>query len=294
MERMLDLITKRECDFLTYLDQYHGQRIVVCGAAAGGERICALLKKKGIKNFTVAVEKRYFHEGQVVYGRKVESFESVMKGIDDKCDIIIAFRLYGRGRQKAKREELLAPYMDKIDKIWDGDYYSGVITEEGKSAVVSFAYYENYERELQRVYESLADDRSREVMVSYVRQRITGDYKYSDGMLSPVQYFEEGIISLGTNEVMVDCGGFPLSGEGDAGYFLDHTGEGSYVYLLEPDEGNMEISKERLKKRKSQIYFVSAAAWNEETELSFNAGRGGNSDITDELGGANSAGDYHR
>ena len=81
MERMLDLITKRECDFLTYLDQYHGQRIVVCGAAAGGERICALLKKKGIKNFTVAVEKRYFHEGQVVYGRKVESFESVMKGI---------------------------------------------------------------------------------------------------------------------------------------------------------------------------------------------------------------------
>ena len=100
-----------------------------------------------------------------------------------------------------------------------------------------------------------------------------------------MQYFEEDIISLGTNEVMVDCGGFPLSGEGDAGYFLNRSGKNSYVYLLEPDEGNMKIAKDRLKRKKTAIQFVLGAAWDEASELNFNSGRGANSGMAEDDSG---------
>ncbi len=127
------------------------------------------------------------------------------------------------------------------------------------------------------LYQSMADQESRQVMLDVVRYRLTADPKYMQGYRVRLkdQYFEDFMAYK--SEIFVDAGGF----DGDTTEeFCRRYPDYRKVYLFEPSLTNMEAAQVRLASF-NNIKFLKIGLSDKEEVLHFNPDAGSASAVTD-------------
>jgi hypothetical protein len=133
----------------------------------------------------------------------------------------------------------------------------------------------------EQVYAALADDRSKDLLVDLVNCKLTGDNAPILKTRTHDQYFDAGIVKLGSDEVFVDAGAFT----GDTvDAFVKHSG-GAYerIVALEPDPANHAILSAHVASQGlARVYLRRLGAWDRPETLSFSEEQEGVSRIADE------------
>lgn len=120
-------------------------------------------------------------------------------------------------------------------------------------------------QEYSHIYESLQDDKSKELFMKMILYRLTYDCKmHEDNATKYAHYFDEDIFSLGNEEIFVDCGGY----NGDTLEVVKNLTGNNYkkYYLFEPDKELISIAKQ---KGDDRDVFINKGVWNCETTLYF-------------------------
>jgi FkbM family methyltransferase len=127
------------------------------------------------------------------------------------------------------------------------------------------------------LYESMADQASRQTLLDVVRYRMTADVKYMRGYRVRLieQYFED-FLEL-DDEVFVDAGGY--DGDTTEEFCRRYPGYRK-VFLFEPSVSNMQAAKARLASQ-GNIEFLTVGLSDEEGKLSFNPDGGSASAVSD-------------
>mgnify|MGYP005797614781 CR=1 FL=1 len=124
--------------------------------------------------------------------------------------------------------------------------------------------------EIEKAYQMLADEKSKDVYEKVMRYRCTGDMSFLDGISDKevYQYFEPGLIHLDDHEIFVDCGAY----DGDTLQRFQELTDAKFsgYYLFEPDESVYKRLRQAVMKiGKSNIYISSTGCWSEKAELHF-------------------------
>ena len=132
--------------------------------------------------------------------------------------------------------------------------------------------------EYYQIYMNLADNKSKEIFMKVILFRLTYDPRMhcENATLYP-HYFDADIVSLGTEEVFVDCGGYV----GDTLEEFKKITNNNFkkYYLFEPDKKLIEIAKE---KGDDRVTYINKGVWKEETSLFFKEETApGNGTLTD-------------
>jgi FkbM family methyltransferase len=185
-----------------------------------------------------------------------------------------------------KLEEWRHRLDDFVVLISCSEYFSihSQLVESGVSAANIFFcgltdYYEDgfgdYEylslnrQKIEKLYYLLADEKSKDVLVSVLNFRITKSIKYLEGIFSTEQYFEPGIIELAENEVFLDLGAF----DGDTIIEFHKRTHGKYKQIIafEPDGANYKelIANIANINKNSKINCLNIGTWNKKGILKF-------------------------
>ena len=103
-------------------------------------------------------------------------------------------------------------------------------------------YSEAEKAQLENVKRYLADEKSREIIDFIIRKRDCGDCRFEE-ICEDDQYFVEGIIHLGPNEVFVDGGAFV--GDTVERIIAETGNHFAKMYALEPDKDNHRTLQEK-------------------------------------------------
>lgn len=127
-----------------------------------------------------------------------------------------------------------------------------------------------------RVFEYLADDKSREVFTDVIKYKITGDIKYLKSCETPPEEAFIDILKPLPGEVYVDLGAY----DGDTvKEYLKYAEEPAKIYAVEPDKRNYRKLCNNVADI-SCVETINAAAWNSDCEIlmSKNSGRQSHAD----------------
>lgn len=206
-----------------------------------------------------------FVRGHYFKGHLVHSLSQIEALIDDFI-IVLAFgagyeSLYNRINDMAKRHTLLAP---DVPVVGDG--------------LFTYSYCMENADKLQKVYDLLADDISKQTFADVVNFRISGKIEYLNACTFPRERIFTDIIRLGDDEEYIDMGAY----NGDTVLeFADITG-GKYrrIFAMEPDTRNFrKLTKST--DGMERIDLFNAAAWSDDTALTFSDRSGRNSKLTE-------------
>lgn len=262
---MLDFITEKvnSWDFLKNTDL----PVFIYGMGDGAEKILRVFDEYGISaaGFFASDE---FVRGHYFKGHLVHTLSQIENIIDDFV-IVLAFgagyeSLYRRICGMAERHILLAPDVPVVGE--------GLFTYE--------YCLENAEK-LQRVYDLLADDMSRQTFADIINFRISGKIDYLHHCTVPKSDIWENIIRLGENERYIDMGAY----NGDTAIEFAELTKGKYehIWAVEPDTRNFRKLTKNTEGMEN-ITLINGAAWNDNTELTFSDRSGRNSKLTDNSG----------
>lgn len=262
---MFDFITEKEnsWDYLKKTDL----PIFIYGMGDGAEKILRVFGKYGIATagFFASDE---FVRGHYFKGHLVHSLSQIESLIDDFV-IVLAFgagyeSLYRRISEMAERHILLAPDVPVVGE--------GLFTYE--------YCLENAEK-LQRVYDLLADEKSKQTFADIVNFRISGKIDYLHRCTVPKHTIWQDIIKLTDAERYIDMGAY----NGDTVMEFSELTGGKYehIYAVEPDSRNFRKLTKAVGETEN-ITLENAAAWNENTTLTFSDRSGRNSKLTDGSG----------
>jgi FkbM family methyltransferase len=123
----------------------------------------------------------------------------------------------------------------------------------------------------QSIYNSLVDEKSKNVLGNLLNFRVSSDLSYMLEFenLQHKQYFED-FLELKRGEVFVDAGGF----DGQTSIeFIKRCPDYKTIYLFEPDSTNVAIARNRLSQF-DNIYFYEIGLGENVNKLRFNSGVG--------------------
>lgn len=136
---------------------------------------------------------------------EIENINALLDNSSESYDIIVGYFVSDRD-SLIKYKKL---YPETVNKI----IYDDIIPHfwmEPQIFCVDRSYYEQHDDSLTWLYNNLADDDSRKALLSFVEQRISGDFKYADGVLSDAaeEYFDTGLIRRYKKMTLIDCGAY--------------------------------------------------------------------------------------
>ena len=207
----------------------------------------------------------------------MERIGDVLASAKKPFDVIVAFLGFNKQMEAGYRRD----YPGKVHHV-EFDDVMPLGWMNSRFFTVDRAFYEANEVDLDCLYNDLADDFSKAVMVSFIEQRISGDFCYSEGMVSCLhdKYFEPCIISKDSHLALFDCGAY--NGE-DTKNFFERYGDDLKAFVVEPDEGNMKMAKENLAAFNDRIVFVDKVVADSETTMAFRSGNGTSSGLADDV-----------
>lgn len=243
--------------------------IVMYGMGDGAEKILAVFEKYGIRpaEFMASDE---FVRGHSFKGYRVKKLSEIEAEYDDFI-VVICFgtaipEVMDRIDDIAKRHEVVAPDVPVIGGgLFDSDYIS------------------DHEADIMILHTLLADKTSRDVFDALMKYRVTGDISVLRSCETPKSEALD-LIKIGHNETYVDLGAY----NGDTiEEFLQLTGKSfEKIYALEPDKRNYSKLRRRHYALGSGVFeHYNAAAWSEDTTLTFYNKSGRNSALTDNRSG---------
>lgn len=154
--------------------------------------------------------------------------------------------------------------------------YQLLLTVEPRYSTEPYAYqYEKIVKQIEdivdytgkywEIYLGLEDEASREIFMRLVLFRLTYDTKMHYGNQTQyLHYFDRDVVSVGTEEVFVDCGGYV----GDTLKDFKKITKNRFkkYYLFEPDKDLLEVAKE---KGDGRVEYINKGVWSKEDTLCF-------------------------
>ncbi|MBQ8780439.1 MAG: FkbM family methyltransferase [Oscillospiraceae bacterium] len=238
-----------------FLKQTH-LPIFIYGMGDGALKIMRVFEQYGIPpaGFFASDE---FVRGHSFEGHLVHKLSEIEEAVDDFI-VVLAFAagyesLYDRIIEISKRHTLLAP-----DVPVAGD---GLFTYE---------YYLENKDKFERVYDMLADEKSRQVYENVINFKISGKIHYLDECTTPKEEVYSQLVKIKKDSVYIDLGAY----NGDTVLeFAETAGGYRHIYAFEPNRKNFR----KLEKNTAHLENVTsfnAGAWNYSGSIRFTKNEG--------------------
>ena len=232
--------------------------IFIYGMGDGALKILHVFKKYGIPycGFFASDE---FVRGHYFEGHKVHTLSEIEIEVDEFV-IVLAFAcgyesLMKKVMELSKKHTLIVPDVPVIG--------GGLFTKQYLS--------DNFDK-IEKVYNLLCDEKSKEVFTQTLAYKITGRIDYLTDISTPSVEAYTDILMPDNNETFVDVGAY--NGDTVSEFIESTNNKYNQIYALEPDKRNF---KKLLKNTEGfeNIQLFNCAGWNEDTTLIFskNSGR---------------------
>lgn len=237
--------------------------IFIYGMGDGALKIMNVFKQRGIAVSGIFASDD-FVRGHSFEGFRVHMLSEVEEAVDDFV-VVLAFA---------------AGYQEIVDKIHEiaekHTLYVPDVPVVG-TGLFTYEYCKEHEEQIQKVYDSLADDYSRKVYANIINFKISGKIEYLSEVTTSKAEIYRKIIKPGLNEVYVDLGAY----NGDTIKELLEFTHGKYaaIFALEPDKKNFKKLTKFIDEMPN-VFALNAAAWCIDTELPFAAKAGRQSAIS--------------
>ena len=238
-----------------------GKPVVLYGTGDGADKVLARLAETGVPVSGIFASDE-FVRGQQFHGFTVQAYSELMV-LQKKVIVLIAFAselpdVMERFYKLASVHETYAPHVP---------VFSGEET-------VTAAWIKKYERELQTVYERLADAVSRETFASVLNYKLSGRLSYLQACTTNRTEDLRTIFSFGREETYLDLGAY----NGDTVQEFLQLTHGRYkkIIALEPDPKNFKKLTDFVRQNElKHITCLQAGVWNDcgSLELTGNGGR---------------------
>ena len=237
-----------------------GKPVVLYGTGDGADKVLARLAETGVPVSGIFASDE-FVRGQQFHGFTVQAYSELMV-LQKKVIVLIAFAselpdVLERFYKLASVHETYAPHVP---------VFSGEET-------VTAAWIKKYERELQTVYERLADAVSRETFASVLNYKLSGKLSYLQACTTNRTEDLRTIFSFGREETYLDLGAY----NGDTVQEFLQLTHGRYkkIIALEPDPKNFKKLTDFVRQNElKHITCLQAGVWNDCGSLELN-GKGG-------------------
>lgn len=276
MQKFIDQIVEKKDSIDEFIDELTlpggGYPLVMYGKGPYAKMVYEGLKPYFNKLNLVAItgDKEFIKEGAEFEGRKIEDLAEVVKRYE-KVNIIIAFGIYRDVPQEKLGQWLeitsdrLKALSTSVNKVVYYDFFWKY----------SYDFIKKHEQILQDVYERLEDQKSKDVMVAFFNQRISGNADYIPKVCSGNIYLDSDIIKLEQEEIYIDCGAY--NGDSVIPFIkkiesLD--GECSYkkIIAFEADLENVEKFKRNVMGKFKNVEIIPKATYSTVTKLKFDNG----------------------
>ncbi len=193
------------------------------------------------------------------YGFKPRPIKEILE-IYDKFNVILGHSHYEKG-------ESIKDMYTQINNV----YYVFSIHYEQYDKVP----YEEIERNVERfinLYDRLADNKSRDNLITYLNTKLTGNVKYIiDKYSEEMSFFDNDVYKLTSYETFLDIGAYNGDTVRD---FLNVTNyQYKKILMVEPDIINyIELNKFLASQHLHDVVPSMVGAWNCTKELEFNTG----------------------
>ena len=238
-----------------------GKPVVLYGTGDGADKVLARLAETGVPVSGIFASDE-FVRGQQFHGFTVRTYSELL-ALREKVIVLIAFAselpdVMERFYKLASIHETYAPHVP---------VFSGEET-------VTAAWIKKYERELQTVYERLADAVSRETFASVLNYKLSGRLSYLQACTTNRTEDLRTIFSFGREETYLDLGAY----NGDTVQEFLQLTHGRYkkIIALEPDPKNFKKLTDFVRQNElKHITCLQAGVWNDcgSLELTGNGGR---------------------
>ena len=238
-----------------------GKPVVLYGTGDGADKVLARLAETGVPVSGIFASDE-FVRGQQFHGFTVRTYSELL-ALRETVIVLIAFAselpdVLERFYKLASVHETYAPHVP---------VFSGEET-------VTAAWIKKYERELQTVYERLADAVSRETFASVLNYKLSGKLSYLQACTTNRAEDLRTIFSFGGEETYLDLGAY----NGDTVQEFLQLTRGRYkkIVALEPDPKNFKKLTDFVRQNElKHITCLQAGVWNDcgSLELTGNGGR---------------------
>ena len=238
-----------------------GKPVVLYGTGDGADKVLARLAETGVPVSGIFASDE-FVRGQQFHGFTVQAYSELMV-LQKKVIVLIAFAselpdVMERFYKLASVHETYAPHVP---------VFSGEET-------VTAAWIKKYERELQTVYERLADAVSRETFASVLNYKLSGKLSYLQACTTNRADDLKTLFSFGGEETYLDLGAY----NGDTVQEFLQLTHGRYkkIIALEPDPKNYKKLTDFVRQYElKNVTCLQAGVWNDcgSLELTGNGGR---------------------
>lgn len=238
-----------------------GKPVVLYGAGDCGLRYRHVMATAGI-SVLAFVDDAAGKQGKIISGLPVWNMQRAQKEAQAR-DFIILISSYGPSK--------LYPNLERagLEHRWRwSEFY---LWEDGMDYV---KYFEEHKQELETVYDSLADERSREVFRNLLQYKISRDIRLIEAINDfPIenQYFASDIIRYQDDEVFVDLGAYTGDTIQVFEQKMQEAGKSvKRVYAFEPDP----VTCQRLRQNTrgyGHVECIDKGAWSEDTVLHFSS-----------------------
>ena len=238
-----------------------GKPVVLYGTGDGADKVLARLAETGVPVSGIFASDE-FVRGQQFHGFTVRTYSELL-ALRETVIVLIAFAselpdVLERFYKLASVHETYAPHVP---------VFSGEET-------VTAAWIKKYERELQTVYERLADAVSRETFASVLNYKLSGKLSYLQACTTNRAEDLRTIFSFGGEEMYLDLGAY----NGDTVQEFLQLTRGRYkkIVALEPDPKNYKKLTDFVRQYElKNVTCLQAGVWNDcgSLELTGNGGR---------------------
>lgn len=233
--------------------------IALYGMGDGAEKVIHYLNMFGKRPDAVFASDD-FVRGQSFLGYKVRKYAELAAEFGE----FIVLVSFGTQRQEV---------IDNILRVADEqETYAPNVPLFGEG-LFDYDYFLRYESELNRVYNNLADEKSREVFALLCDYNISGKISYL--MAATTEKSEaDNLLALGTDEVYLDLGAY----NGDTVLEFAEAVSGGYrqVLAVEPDGKNFAKLQNNTA-HLQDITYLNYGIWQDRAELFFSSKAGRNS-----------------
>ena len=257
MRKLIERITEQNSwDFL----EAASLPIVIYGMGNGADMVIDVLEERGIPYCDIFASDG-FVRGQFFHEKKVLTYAEISAKYDDFI-IVMSFAVHDEKtlcaiKKMACEHTLLAPTVPIAGK--------GLFTRE---------YIEEHDKEFEKAFSLLADEKSRQVFVDVLNFKVSGKVSYLFNCQSEKDEVYDSILRLNEHESILDLGAY----DGDTiREFLQFTnGEYDRIFCFEPDSKNFRKLTAKTEGMKNLSAF-QLGAWDRKETLLFEKKSGRNS-----------------